>query len=228
MLGRAVPGAAPRRSRTRSRSVTFSRSRSPPSGRGGHVMSAANGSGGPRGRAPAGVGREERKAADADTDTPVSEFYSDDTKVSITAVLKSGRGMGGTGTAPSSEGGGGHRTWGGTPGLAIAQSPPRGYGESSATVETPTAPSRCCKAGVHCGGEHHRCHPVLVGPMATKGDLVLKPRGALYNVGLVGHQPSLAATSCPMPSRTYTDWISLVFRQKSQAQTAEASVVSSP
>lgn len=83
-------------------------------------MSAANGSGGPRGRAPAGVGREERKAADADTDTPVSEFYSDDTKVSITAVLKSGRGMGGTGTAPSSEGGGtpdlggdtgpGHRT----------------------------------------------------------------------------------------------------------------------
>ena len=79
-------------------------------------MSAANGSGGPRGRAPAGVGREERKAADADTDTPVSEFYSDDTKVSITAVLKSGRGMGGTGTAPRSEGGGGHRTGGGTPG----------------------------------------------------------------------------------------------------------------
>lgn len=89
-------------------------------------MSAANGSGGPRGRAPAGVGREERKAADADTDTPVSEFYSDDTKVSITAVLKSGKGMGGTGTAPSSEEGGGHRTWGGKPGLAIAQSPPRG------------------------------------------------------------------------------------------------------
>ena len=80
-------------------------------------MSAANGSGGPRGRAPAGVGREERKAADADTDTPVSEFYSDDTKVSITAVLKSGKGMGGTGTAPSSEEGGdtgpggGHRAW---------------------------------------------------------------------------------------------------------------------
>lgn len=40
--------------------------------------------------------------------------------------------------------------------------------------------------------------------------------------------PSLAATSCPMPSRMYTDWISLVLRQRSQAQTAEASVVSSP
>lgn len=42
------------------------------------------------------------------------------------------------------------------------------------------------------------------------------------------HHPSLAATSCPMPSRIYTDWISLVLRQRSQAQTAEASVVSSP
>lgn len=68
MLGRAVPGGAPRRSRTRSRSVTFSRSRSPPSGRGAHVMSAANGSDGPKGRATAEVGRRERKAADGDTD----------------------------------------------------------------------------------------------------------------------------------------------------------------
>lgn len=40
--------------------------------------------------------------------------------------------------------------------------------------------------------------------------------------------PSLAATSWPNPWRTYTAWISLVLRQKSQAQTAALSRVSSP
>lgn len=54
------------------------------------------------------------------------------------------------------------------------------------------------------------------------------PRARLGNHPPGRRHPSLAATSCPTPSRMYTDWISLVLRQRSQAQTAEASVVSSP
>lgn len=70
--------------------------------------------------------------------------------------------------------------------------------------------------------------PLCFCPTGTGSQWKQGPRARLGDHAPGWRHPSLAATSCPTPSRMYTDWISLVLRQRSQAQTAEASVVSSP